>query len=206
MNNFIMSFFEESLALITFFSIFCAGMVFTLFSLIFGGDADHSDVGDFDADHGDIDHDHDFGHGDLEHDDASASHGPSFFSIRGVSIMAVGFGGIAYIVQYLYGRVMLSSFAGLMSGWIFGLVGLGLINMFLKQQASSNIRISDIKSATGIVTTSIPIGKPGEVILNVAGAQMNKMAVAANGVAIPNGTRVRVVEHHGASVLVEVVN
>ena len=77
MGNFVLSLFEGSLAQITFFSIFLAGMVFTLFSLIFGGDGE-SDF-DHDADHGGD-------HG------ADGAHGPGMLSIRGASLMMVGFG------------------------------------------------------------------------------------------------------------------
>ena len=81
MGEWILAFFGNSIALLTFFSIFASGMVFTLFSLFFGGDADSGD-GDFDGNHD----------GDVGHHDGDA-HGPGLFSIRGISILLGGFGG-----------------------------------------------------------------------------------------------------------------
>lgn len=190
MGNFVLSLFEGSLAQITFFSIFLAGMVFTLFSLIFGGDGE-SDF-DHDADHGGD-------HG------ADGAHGPGMFSIRGASLMMVGFGGVAYMVQHLYGKVLFSSVAGAMSGWIFAFACLAMFRIFLQQQASSMVTPAEIVGASGVVTTSIPPGKPGEVLLSVSGTQMNKMATSALDEAIPSGAQVKVDRYIGGMVVVSEV-
>ena len=78
MGAWILSLFGDSIALLTFFSIFAAGMTFTVFNLLFGGDADH-DAG---FDHGgDFDHDGDFG-GDHDADGGDGDgHGPGLFSM-----------------------------------------------------------------------------------------------------------------------------
>lgn len=197
MAKFVLSLFEGSLAQITFFSIFLAGMVFTLFSLIFGGDADS----DFDADEGDFDHDADHGgaHG------AGDAHGPGMLSIRGASLIMVGFGGVAYIVQHLYGKVLFSSLAGAMSGWIFAFACLAMFRIFLKQQASSMVTPAEIVGASGVVTTSILPGRLGEVMLSVSGTQMNKMATSELDEAIPSGARVKVDLYIGGRVVVSKV-
>ena len=65
MGEWILSFFGASIALLTFISIFAAGMTFTVFNLLFGGDADSDMDGDVGGDHGgdfDADHDADGGH------------------------------------------------------------------------------------------------------------------------------------------------
>jgi len=202
MANFVLSLFEDSLAQITFFSIFLAGMVFTLVSLLFGGDADS----DFDADHGDFDHDVDHGHGVGHGDSGGAdSHGPGFLSIRGASLMMVGFGGVAYIVQHLFGKVLLASVAGAMSGWVFAFACLAMFRVFLRQQATSGVTAAEIVGSLGVVTTSIPPGKPGEVMLSVSGRQMNKMATSELDEAIPSGARVKVDRYFGGTVIVSKV-
>ena len=68
---------------------------------------------------------------------------------------------------------------------------------------NSDILASDIQSAVGIVTTAIPEGGAGEVILEVSGSQMNKRATADDGGAIARGAHVRVVRYLGSSVVVE---
>ena len=44
MGEWILALFGESIALLTFFSIFAAGMTFTVFNLLFGGDAEGGDL------------------------------------------------------------------------------------------------------------------------------------------------------------------
>ncbi|OGY88619.1 MAG: hypothetical protein A3B30_03595 [Candidatus Komeilibacteria bacterium RIFCSPLOWO2_01_FULL_52_15] len=188
--------FGDSLALLVFFSIFSAGMVFTLFSLIFGGDHDG-------ADHGGDMHAGDHA-GDQHGDSDSEQQGPGMFSVRGISILATGFGGVAFIVEYLTGKPVVSSIAGVAVAWPFAVLCLMLYRFFIHQGASSHIRPSQFMNALGVVVTGIPVGELGEVAVNIEGAaQVTKMAVARGGEALPTGTPVRVIEYLGDRLVVE---
>jgi membrane protein implicated in regulation of membrane protease activity len=195
MGEWILAFFGNSIALLTFFSIFAAGMVFTVFQLMFGGDADHGDAhGDFGGDDGgDFHGDHDGGDG----------HGPGLLSIRGVSFLLTGFGGVAFIVMYFTDKVFVSSLAGLAGGWPFALVCLALYRVFIRQEASSMVTAADFVGATGTVVTSIPEQGLGDVTLLVSGQQITKSAVTEGHLALSSGTTVRVTSYLGDRVVVE---
>jgi len=188
MGEWILSFFGNSIALLTFFSIFAAGMTFTMFNLLFGGDADHGDV------HGDFDGDHDADGG---------GEGPGLLSIRGISFLLTGFGGVAFIVMYFTGKVFVSSLAGLAGGWPFAFVCIALYRVFIRQEASSLVSAKDFVGATGSVVTNIPKGGLGEVTILVSGRQISKSATAEGGVALRTGTSIRITQYLGDRVTVE---
>ena len=193
MGEWILALFGESIALLTFFSIFAAGMTFTVFNLLFGGDAEGGDLdGDVGGDDGgDFDGDHDGGDG----------HGPGLLSIRGVSFLLTGFGGVAFISMYFTEKVFVSSLVGLLGGWPFALACLAMYRVFVRQEASSMVKEEDFVGASGTVVTSIPQEGLGEVTLLVAGRQITKAAVADG--ALKSGTAVRVKSYFGNRVSVE---
>ena len=200
MGEWILSFFGNSIALLTFFSLFAAGMTFTMFNLLFGGDADHGDVhGEF---HGDFDGD---AHGDLggDHDADGGAHGPGLLSIRGISFLLTGFGGVAFIVMYFTDKVFVSSLAGLAGGWPFAFVCIALYRVFVRQEASSLVAARDFVGATGSVVTNIPEGGLGEVTVLVAGRQISKSATAKGGGALKTGISIRITNYLGDRVTVE---
>ena len=195
MGEWILALFGESIALLTFFSIFAAGMTFTVFNLLFGGDAEGGDLdGDVGGDDGgDFDGDHDGGDG----------HGPGLLSIRGVSFLLTGFGGVAFISMYFTEKVFVSSLVGLLGGWPFALACLAMYRVFVRQEASSMVKEEDFVGASGTVVTSIPQEGLGEVTLLVAGRQITKAAVA--DAALKSGTAVRVKSYFGNHVSVELL-
>ena len=206
MTGWIMTLFGDSLALLTFFSIFAGGMVYTLFSIAFGGDADH----DFEIDH---DIHVDVGHGDVGHDGVAAGddvhdvHAPGVFSIRGIALLMTGFGGIAYLIQLYTERILFASVGGLMAGWVFAFLCTSLLTMFYRQQGSSQIKPTQIVGSYGVVSVRIPDdGGLGEVQLIVLGTQMNKPATSESGQDISRHTRVRVVNYVGGSVVVSTLD
>lgn len=180
---------RNSIALMSFFSIFAGGMVFTMFSLVFGGH-DHSDVG------------HDLGH-DVGHDGDNDSQGPGVFSVRGISLLAVGFGATAFIVQYYTNQIFVSSISGLAFGWVFAAVGMAVYRVLIRQQGSSVVKSTSYIGLVGVVTTTIPANGLGEVRLTVEGETVIRTASAESGVTIPTGTPVTVTNVSGGSVTVK---
>ena len=184
----ISEFFRNSLGLMIFFAIFAFGMIFTLFSLIFGGEHDGGD-------HGDI-------HGDA-HGDGDDNQAPGFFSIRGISLFATGFGALGFIVMYYTEKVLLASVSGLGFGWVFAFLGLFMMRMLIRQQANSMMRPEEMIGTLGEVTTGIPDHGVGEVRMTVDGVTLTRTASSTSGTAIRSGTIVRVVRSDGGTVSVE---
>lgn len=187
-------------ATMVFFSIFLVGVIFSSFSLIFGS---HSDT------------DHDFGH-DFSHDAShSSDHGGShdgggiahFFSvgmlsIRGFALFATGFGGIGMLVQIRSGRPLFATVVGSIAGYLFAFLMLLFVKMMRAQETNSLIDTKSAVGTSGTVVISIPSNGIGEIRCIIAGVQMTKTAVSKTGEAIESGTRVRIEEVHGATMVV----
>lgn len=186
----ILGFFRDSITLMSFFSIFLAGMIVTLFSLIFGGDHDHG---------GDAGHDV---HGDSGDSDGEHQ-GPGMFSLRGISLLATGFGAVSFLVMYYTNQILVASVAGMAFGWVFAFVCLSLLRIFIRQQGSSLIDPKDFVGVIGEVTTGIPPHGVGEVRVTVDGVTMTRTASAVGGKKIPTGRVVRVIRAEGGTVCVE---
>lgn len=189
-------------SVVVFFSIFLVGVIFSSFSLILGG-------------HGD----HDFGH-DFSHDtDHSGDHGgdhsggglANFFSvgmlsIRGFALFSTGFGGAGMIAQIYSGRTLFSTIVGSIFGYVFALLLLLIVKMLRAQESNSLIDTKTAVGASGTVVTSIPDKGIGEIRCIISGVQMTKTAVSKNGVLIRSGTRVRIEEVDGATMIVVPIN
>jgi len=198
MSGWIMSLFGGSLALLVYASLFVSGLMFFLFSVLVGGDAD-SDI-DVDGHDGDLDHGHD---GDGDHE----GHGPSVLSVRGIFLMMTGYGGVGFIAQHYSGKILFSSVVGIVSGWALAALIMFVMRLAYQQQSDSGIQARDIIGAYGMVTLTIPgKGKFGEVSISASGNQMNRPAVSEDGKMIANGTRIRVVHSQAGVVRVEKVS
>lgn len=184
-------FFRNSVALLSFFSIFAAGMLITVFSLIFGGH-DHGDFG-----HGDIGHEVHGEHG------GESQQGPGVFSLKGMALFAVGFGALAFIVMYYTNQILTACVSGLGFGWVFAAICMAGYRILIRQQSNSLVKSEEAIGLTGEITTTIPAGGLGEVRLTIDGVSMTKTASCSAGETIPTGALVLVKRVSGASVLVE---
>jgi len=190
---------------ITFFTLFLVGVAFSAFSLIMGGHGgghgtDH-DVGhDTDASHDtDVGH-HDSGSGDHDGDGGMFSVG--MFSVRGVSLLCTGFGGIGFLVYSATRRMYASTGAGIVGGYVFAFIVLYTLKVFKSQQANSLVNMNSAIGTQGVVTVSIPEGGMGEVSLVVSGMEMFRPARSQDGKAIRSGSRVRVSSVTGGTFIV----
>jgi hypothetical protein len=186
----------------TFFTIFLVGVVFSAFSLIMGG---HGDGADHDVGHdfGTADaHDADLsdgGHADAGGDGALSV---GVFSVRGIALLATGFGGIGFLLHVSTQRVMFSTAAALVGGYLFAFIVLYTLKIFRSQQSNSLVQMSSAVGAEGIVTVSIPEGGLGEVSLLLSGNEMFKPARSSSGTPIKSGTRVQVRQVTGGALVV----
>ncbi len=186
-------------ATMTFFGIFLVGIVFSLFSLIMGG-------------HGDGEHDlmghdvhHDTGHHDGEQDGESNFFNVGFLSVRGMALLASGFGGVGFLVQVYTGKVFFSTMSGLLFGYVFAFAVLKVMQMFKAQQSNSLISMDNAKGQEATVVTSIPQNGAGEIRFELSGQEFVKMAYSGNGNPIRSGSRVRIDQVVGGSVTVSII-
>ena len=173
------------------FSIFLAiaavGFVFLLISFLFGEIFGHGDIGAHDPGLHDV-------HGD--------AHGVSIFSTRVLSVFVTAFGGFGAIGVHLGYRIEVSTGIGLLGGVVFG----GLIYFFASflysQQASSDIRVSELVGRIAQVTVAIPQNGLGQVRCALGEGVVEKIARSQDGRAVPANTSVRIESIVGETLLV----
>ena len=164
-----------------FLAIAAVGFVFLLVALVFGELFEHLGA----------DADHSFDHS-----------GPSFFSVRGISVFITAFGGIGAIGV----RYGLSTTGASLAGMAGGLVFAWVIYLFAKflygQQATSSLASADILGQSGRVTVAIPAGGLGQVRCRIGDELVDRIARSRSGEAIAENAPIRVEEVLGETVIV----
>ncbi len=157
------------------------GFIFLLVSLVFGEVFEHFGA---DADHG------------MEHG------GPSFLSVRGISVFITAFGGIGAIgVRYGLGTAGASG-AGFVGGMAFAYV-IYVVGKFLYgQQSTSSTTAQDVVGQTARVIVAIPAGGVGQIRCRIGEELVDKIARSRSGAAIAENASVRVEEVLGETVIV----
>ena len=170
-----------------FLGIAALGFLFLLVSFVFGEAFGHGGIG---------------GHDGLPHDVQGDAHGVSIFSTRILSVFITAFGGFGAIGIHLGYRIEISTILGLIGGAIFG----GIIYLFASflygQQASSDIRVSELIGRTAQVTVAIPENGLGQIRCSLGESVVEKIARTEDGGAIPVNTSVRIESVVGETVLV----
>ena len=165
-----------------FLSIAAIGFLFLLISLIFGEIFGHF---------GDAHFDHDLGHG-----------GPSFFSVRIMSVYVTAFGGFGAVAIH-YGLSMLAaSGVGFVSGFFFSSLIYYFARFLYGQQASTDLIGSDLLGAIARVIVAIPAGGVGQIRCHIGEELVDKIARSDDGAAIPENATVKVAEMLGEIVIV----
>jgi|SRR3989344_3537376 len=187
---------SEGLASLVFASLAIVGAIISIVSMLFGGDHDS------DVDH-DVDHDGDGDHGDQG--DSGVGFGWLLYpvmSVRGMSLLATGFGALGYITFYITQKLLYSCIVGTLSGWLFAFVGFMLIRTFKKQQSNSLVQNESLIGLEAIVTLYIPENGMGEVTLIVPGqGQTRRTAVSSQP--IRSGQPVKIIRTFGSNVEVK---
>ena len=167
------------------FTVFLAiagiGFVFLMLSLFFGEIFEHFDTS--------LDHDLDHG-------------GPSFFSPRVMSVFVTAFGGVGAIATSKGLSPLLASTMGFASGLVLSSLVLVFARFLYKQQATSEVRSSDLVGQTARVTVAIPSGGVGQVRCRIGEELVDKIARTRDGGLIPEHAAVRVEEVLGETVIV----
>ena len=175
----------ELLPALTAFSVFlviaAAGLIFLLFSLFFGEIFEHFDTS--------LDHDLDHG-------------GPSFFSPRVMSVFVTAFGGVGAIATHYGMGPLPASGMGFVSGLVLSSIVLAFARFLYRQQASSEVRTTDLVGQTGRVVISIPPGGVGQVRCRIGEELVDKIARTRDGGVVAENAAVRVDEVLGETVIV----
>jgi membrane protein implicated in regulation of membrane protease activity len=162
-----------------FLAIAAVGFVFLIVTLVFG------EVFDF------FDADHDFDHG-----------GPGFFSSRVIAVFITTFGCFGAIATQYGVSPIAASGAGIAGGFVFG----GLIFVFARflygQQASSEVRPTDLVGQSCRVVIAIPAGGLGQIRCRIGEELVDKIARTDDGQPVPENTSVLVAEVLGETVIV----
>jgi membrane protein implicated in regulation of membrane protease activity len=168
-------------AFAVFLSIAAFGFLFLLVSLLFGEVFEH-----FSFEH---EIDHDMG-------------GPSFLSPRILSVFITAFGGAGAIATYYGLSTLPASGIGFFTGGAFA----SLIYMFARflysQQASTEVKATDVLGQTARVVVGIPKDGLGQVRCRVGEELVDKIARSSDGTPIPENTPVTVEQVLGEMLIV----
>lgn len=174
------SLFVQVSAFAIFLTIAAIGFLFLLFALLFG----------------DLGHELHFDHGGLEQG------GVSFFSTRIISVFITAFGGFGAVATHYGLSTLAASGVGLVSGAFFASLIYGFASFLYGQQASTDVRGSDLVGQTARVVVAIPAGGVGQVRCHVGEQLVDKIARSDDGQAVSEHSTVRVESILGETVVV----
>jgi membrane protein implicated in regulation of membrane protease activity len=180
--------FQSLSAFTVFLSIAAFGFVFLVISFVFGEVFEAFGV------------DHDFDHdGGLDH----GGGGPGFFSPRVLSVFVTAFGGAGAIATYYGLSSLAASGVGLVSGLAFGSLILMFARFLYGQQASTELKSTDVIGQTARVVVGIPKDGVGQVRCRVGDELIDKVARSDDGQPIQENMSVRVEQVLGEIVIVK---
>ena len=173
------------LSQVSLFSVFLGiagiGFVFLLVSLVFGEIFSHFDSG----------FDHDLDHG-----------GPSFFSVRILSVFITAFGGFGAVGIHYGLSTLASSGIGFGSGLFFASLIFLFARFLYGQQASTRVLSSDLVGQTVRVVVAIPARGVGQVRCQIGEEVFDKVARSRGSGAVPENAIVTIEETLGEIVIV----
>ncbi len=161
-----------------FLTIAAIGFLFLLMSLMFGEIFGH--LGDLHFEHG----------------------GPGFFSVRILSVFVTAFGGFGAVATYYGLSAVPASGVGLVSGAFFASLIYGFARFLWAQQASTDVRTSDLLGQSARVVVAIPAGGVGQVRCRIGEELVDKIARTDDGQSVPENAVVRIDQVLGEAVIV----
>ena len=174
-------------AFAVFLGIASIGFLVLIMSFLSGELFDHGDLAGHDADfHGDV-------HG---------GGAVSIFSSRILSVFVTAFGGFGAIGIHLGHSTEVSTAWGVVGGLVFGTIIYLFASFLYSQQASSEVRISDLAGNTAQVSVSIPKAGVGQVRCRLGESVVDKIARSQDGEPIPVNTVVKIEAVLGETVVV----
>ena len=174
-----MDFLPPLSAFSVFLAIAAVGFLFLVIALIFG------EIFDF------FDHDTDVDIG-----------GPGIFSSRVIAVFITAFGGFGDIATGYGADPLMASLVGVASGLVFGGVILMFARFLYNQQATSEVRTTDLVGQSGRVIIAIPANGVGQIRCRVGEELVDKVAQSRDGAAIAEHATVRIETVLGETVVV----
>ncbi len=145
-----------------------------------------------------------FEHIGLDHDADDLSHGgPGFFSTRVMSVFVTTFGGAGALATYFKLSALPASLIGFLTGIFFATLIYLFARFLYGQQATSEIRGTELVGRQARVVVAIPAGGVGQVRCRVGEELVDKIARSSDGLAIPENTAVTISEVLGEMVVVK---
>ena len=174
-------------AFAVFLGIASIGFLFLVVSFVSGELFEHGDLAGHDADfHGDV-------HG---------GPGVSIFSTRILSVFITAFGGFGAIGIHLGHSTEVSTVIGVAGGLLFGTIIYLFASFLFSQQASSEVRVSDLAGSIAHVSVAIPKGGVGQVRCSLGESVVEKIARSRDGEQLPVNTLVKIESVVGETVVV----
>jgi membrane protein implicated in regulation of membrane protease activity len=173
--------FRQFSAFTVFLAIAVLGFLVLLVSLLFGSVFEHFGDGT----------DHDFSHG-----------GPSFFSLRILSVFVTAFGGFGAMGVNYGLSTLASSGLGFLSGVFFAWLIYLFARFLHSQQATTEVRSGDIVGCAARIIVAIPAGGLGQIRCQVGEEIIDRTARSSDGQAVPENALVRVEQVLGEIVIV----
>lgn len=170
--------FSQLSAFGVFLTIASAGFLCLLLSLVFGEISDH--LGDSHFEHG----------------------GPGFFSVRILSVFVTAFGGFGAVAAHYGLSPIPASGIGLASGAFFAYLIYIFARFLYSQQASTDVRTSDLVGQNARVVVGIPAGGVGQVRCRIGEELVDKIARSEDGQSVPENAVVRVEGVVGETVVI----
>jgi membrane protein implicated in regulation of membrane protease activity len=119
-----------------------------------------------------------------------------------LSVFVTTFGAAGAIaVRYGYGPLPASGI-GLFSGAVFGFLIFQFARFLYGQQASSDVRSSDVVGQQARVIIAIPAGGVGQIRCKLGEELIDRIARTRDGQPVPENTMVKVEEVLGETVIV----
>ncbi len=148
--------------------------------------------------------DHEIGAHDISggHLDADHGGGPSIFSARIMASFVTSFGVGGVVGRYYRLSHPASSGIGILSGLVLSSIVYQFAKFLYSQQASSEVRMSNLIGRFGEVSISIPAGGVGQVALTVGGERSEHVARTADGRPLGRGAEVVITGLRGDGVVV----
>ena len=138
----------------------------------------------------------------VDHGDAYDSGGPSIFSARIMAAFLTAFGVGGVVGRYYDLPHPAASGVGVVSGIVLS----GIVYQFAKflysQQASSDVRMTDLVGRSAEVSVAIPDGGVGQIALSFRGERSEHIARSADGRPVFRGAEVVITGLRGDSVVV----
>jgi len=149
-----------------------------------------------------------FEHGDLAghdadfHGDVHGGPGVSIFSTRILSVFVTAFGGFGAIGIHLGHSTEVSTAMGVAGGLVFATIIYLFASFLFSQQASSEVRVSDLVGVVAQVSVSIPKAGVGQVRCTLGESVVEKIARSHDGEPVTVNTLVKIEAVVGETVVV----